>query len=98
MNCPRCSTELVAIHLGAGPHVQIDECPKCKGQWFDRGEINALDDSVWTDVESLAFAPDPSVAPTMPCPVCVAQGPYRDRPAMMKPVVAERESAFRAQQ
>jgi hypothetical protein len=39
MNCPIDGTELlIAEHHG----VEIDCCPKCRGVWMDRGEIDKL--------------------------------------------------------
>jgi len=36
MICPVCSTELkVADRQG----IEIDFCPKCRGVWLDRGEL-----------------------------------------------------------
>lgn len=39
MNCPVCSTELkVADRQG----IEIDFCPKCRGVWLDRGELEKI--------------------------------------------------------
>jgi uncharacterized protein len=39
MNCPVCSTELkIAERLG----IEIDHCPKCRGIWLDRGELDKI--------------------------------------------------------
>lgn len=38
-NCPVCTTEmLVADHKG----IQIDHCPRCRGVWLDRGELDKI--------------------------------------------------------
>jgi len=59
MNCPRCKSPLKTIDLGksGGEYaaVVIDRCPACEGVWYDRGELNARDESVWTNVEALDF-------------------------------------------
>lgn len=39
MNCPVCSVELkMADRQG----VEIDYCPKCRGVWLDRGELDKI--------------------------------------------------------
>lgn len=39
MNCPNCGSEL-AISDRSG--VEIDYCPKCRGVWLDRGELDKI--------------------------------------------------------
>lgn len=39
MNCPVCNVNL-AISSREG--VEIDYCPKCRGVWLDRGEIDKI--------------------------------------------------------
>ncbi|MBC7518362.1 MAG: zf-TFIIB domain-containing protein [Microbacteriaceae bacterium] len=41
MNCPIDSTELVMSERGG---VEIDYCPKCRGVWLDRGELDKIVD------------------------------------------------------
>jgi Zn-finger nucleic acid-binding protein len=36
MKCPNCSTEMVARDSRG---VQLDECPSCRGLWFEAGEL-----------------------------------------------------------
>jgi uncharacterized protein len=39
MLCPHCQTELkIADRQG----IEIDYCPKCRGVWLDRGELDKL--------------------------------------------------------
>jgi Zn-finger nucleic acid-binding protein len=39
MNCPVCQVELkMADRQG----VEIDYCPKCRGVWLDRGELDKI--------------------------------------------------------
>jgi Zn-finger nucleic acid-binding protein len=41
MNCPACAVELkIADRQG----VEIDYCPKCRGVWLDRGELDKIID------------------------------------------------------
>jgi len=39
MNCPVCSVEL---RLADKQGVEIDYCPKCRGVWLDRGELEKI--------------------------------------------------------
>lgn len=39
MQCPLCSVELL---LAERQGIEIDYCPKCRGIWLDRGELDKL--------------------------------------------------------
>ena len=39
MNCPVCATEL---RMTERQGVEIDYCPKCRGVWLDRGELDKI--------------------------------------------------------
>lgn len=39
MQCPVCSVELL---LSDKQGIEIDYCPKCRGIWLDRGELDKL--------------------------------------------------------
>lgn len=39
MNCPLCN---VPLSLADRQGVEIDYCPKCRGVWLDRGEIDKI--------------------------------------------------------
>lgn len=40
MQCPVCTTENLTMSERQG--VEIDYCPKCRGVWLDRGELDKL--------------------------------------------------------
>ena len=40
MNCPLCIDQILEITLRHG--IELDICPKCRGIWLDRGEIDRL--------------------------------------------------------
>lgn len=40
MNCPLCIDQTLAITHRHG--IELDICPKCRGIWLDRGEIDRL--------------------------------------------------------
>ena len=39
MNCPNCNETLVMADRNG---VEIDYCPKCRGVWLDRGELDKI--------------------------------------------------------
>jgi len=72
MNCPRCSTDLTSTNLDLREHgvVIIDICPDCKGSWFDKGELDRLDDSRLTNVEEIEFRGHAEGGRNLKCPSC----------------------------
>jgi len=56
MNCPICNVELVMAERHG---VEIDYCPKCRGIWLDRGELDKIIDRV--EQQNVAKAPAPAV-------------------------------------
>jgi Zn-finger nucleic acid-binding protein len=73
MNCPKCARVLAAQRFGP---VQVDECPGCRGIWFDADELgrakdhsqpdaNWLDFEVWTRGDQVRGS-----AATLRCPAC----------------------------
>ena len=39
MNCPNCNETLV---MSERQGVEIDYCPKCRGVWLDKGELDKI--------------------------------------------------------
>lgn len=72
MQCPKCQVELKQTDLGEYGLVILDVCEKCKGAWFDKGELDRLDESVWTNVEEHEFHEVAGDHPTATCPKCEA--------------------------
>lgn len=73
MNCPLCN---VTLHISVRSGIEIDYCPKCRGVWLDRGELDKLIERAsgiepWQDAP--AAAPPPPRAPQPP------RDDYRDR-------------------
>lgn len=56
MNCPICN---VALVMAERHGVEIDYCPKCRGIWLDRGELDKIIDRV--EQQSAPKAPAPAV-------------------------------------
>jgi len=40
VNCPVCTTTTLTVTERQG--VEIDFCPKCRGVWLDRGELDKI--------------------------------------------------------
>ncbi len=62
MRCPVDNETLVMADRGG---VEIDYCPKCRGVWLDRGELDKIIDRA-AGVTAVAAAPAPSFAPPPP--------------------------------
>jgi len=44
MNCPLCLDTVLDVTYHAG--IELDICPKCRGVWLDRGELNRIVDEL----------------------------------------------------
>ena len=83
MRCPVDNETLVMADRGG---VEIDYCPKCRGVWLDRGELDKIIDRAAGDaapVQSAASAPRPALQPQaapvyQPEPPRAPQGQYRE--------------------
>ncbi|EAJ1254663.1 hypothetical protein A0Y59_05605 [Campylobacter lari] len=53
MNCPVCAN--TALLMSERNGVEIDYCPKCRGVWLDRGELDKI-----IERSSSQSAPQPS--------------------------------------
>ncbi len=56
MLCPACKTDLVMTER---QNIEIDYCPKCRGVWLDRGELDKI-------IERSVVAEAPAAAPPPP--------------------------------
>jgi Zn-finger nucleic acid-binding protein len=71
--CPKCDVELKPESIGP---VEVDECPSCKGIWFDKDELRQAKDSTdsdlnWMDFEIWKHADQfKSKACPRKCPAC----------------------------
>ena len=52
MNCPRCDVELSTQLI---TDVEIDECPECKGVWFENDELRRAKDATDPDLNWIDF-------------------------------------------
>jgi Zn-finger nucleic acid-binding protein len=53
MNCPECAEAKLQTVKCIG--VMVDECPRCKGRWFGRDELDKARDSLDDDLRWLDF-------------------------------------------
>ena len=53
--CPACRVDLV---MSERQGVEIDYCPKCRGVWLDRGELDKI-----LERSAAEFAPPPQAMP-----------------------------------
>jgi len=61
MKCPICVDAHLVMSERQG--IEIDYCPKCRGVWLDRGELDKIIDRSTAGVPVQATAPAAPVAP-----------------------------------
>jgi Zn-finger nucleic acid-binding protein len=66
MDCPVCN---VALVMSDRQGIEIDYCPKCRGVWLDRGELDKIVE------RSASAAPQAAPAPASPQPQYHVQQP-----------------------
>lgn len=74
MKCPVDGTELLMTERQG---VEIDYCPKCRGVWLDRGELDKIIEKATPAVE--LDDPDPYIAPPPPSEPVPQEEPVRMR-------------------
>lgn len=52
MDCPSCSTELKRKMI---KDIEVDECPECKGTWFEEDELRKAKDATDSDLRWIDF-------------------------------------------
>jgi len=57
----QCPTDKVDLVMTERQGIEIDYCPKCRGVWLDRGELDKI-------IERSAAAPAPAAAAAAPPP------------------------------
>ncbi len=61
MKCPQCVDQLLTMAERQG--VELDYCPKCRGVWLDRGELDKI---IERSAAHSAPPPAPPAAAPMP--------------------------------
>jgi Zn-finger nucleic acid-binding protein len=69
VKCPLCRDIDLEPRFSRG--IEVDVCPRCRGLWLDRGELERLLDE--------GGAPPPPAAPMPPPPTVPRTEPRRDR-------------------
>lgn len=54
MKCPNCNVDLA---MSDRQGVEIDYCPKCRGVWLDRGELDKIIEKSVTEKSSFSAGP-----------------------------------------
>lgn len=62
MNCPLCLDTVLDVTYHAG--IELDICPKCRGVWLDRGELNRIVD----EMDARSGGPSPARRDDRPRP------------------------------
>ncbi len=70
MKCPADGSDLV---MSDRQGIEIDYCPKCRGVWLDRGELDKI---IERSASQAAPAPAPQPAFAPPPPPAYQQAPY----------------------
>ncbi len=77
MNCPRCKSELVEKKLeelepeGTFGEVIVDVCSSCSGIWFDKGELERVDNKIEPKIIEIKSIPSKDDQyKTLECPKC----------------------------
>lgn len=76
MNCPNCNETLV---MADRQGIEIDYCPKCRGVWLDRGEL----DKIIERSQSYGLGDNSGQQPNYQQPN--QQQPYPDKPHYDRP-------------
>ncbi len=75
MKCPTCDADLVMTERHG---VEIDYCPKCRGVWLDRGELDKIIEKATGPL--VQPEPEPELPPRRAPDPQVWQEPYREPP------------------
>lgn len=73
MECPECSVKMNESPIGEDI---INECPQCRGLWFDKGELGSVKDEVlpemsWLDIDTWKKNTDfKATTDILHCPKC----------------------------
>jgi hypothetical protein len=57
MNCPVCN---VTLAISEKQGIEIDYCPKCRGIWLDRGELDKIIERSASEGQNRFFSPGQS--------------------------------------
>lgn len=84
MNCPTCNVDLV---MSERQGIEIDYCPKCRGVWLDRGELDKIIERSSDDRDDRDDRPQQQQQYQQP--QVVVQQPYYQKPYKRKSFLSE---------
>lgn len=73
MDCPTCG---VALVMSDRQGIEIDYCPKCRGVWLDRGELDKI---IERSTAAVSSPPPPPPLAAHPAPFAHSQPYYGKR-------------------
>jgi len=84
MQCPLCNVDLTRTFVH---NVPVDECPQCRGLWFEHGEweqardtaapdLRWLDIDLWKELSDLTTRPSPRHCPQCSAPMLIVAHPH----------------------
>lgn len=85
MDCPSCKVDLV---MSERQGIEIDYCPKCRGVWLDRGELDKIIERAADDRDDDRSRNQPQQQYQQP-QVVVQQQPYYQKPYKRKSFLSE---------
>jgi hypothetical protein len=77
MDCPVCKTERLSMMERQG--IEIDYCPKCRGVWLDRGELDKIVERSTVELAAAAPVPAPTLPQAQARPAEYGHGSHRPR-------------------
>jgi Zn-finger nucleic acid-binding protein len=82
----KCPIDGEALVMSDRSGVEIDYCPKCRGVWLDRGELDKIIERAAANAAPPTAARAPDARPAHPQPERQYRGDddYRDRPYRKK--------------
>ena len=80
----RCPVDNETLVMSDSHGVEIDYCPKCRGVWLDRGELDKIIERT-AGAEAPVALREPGRAPAPPAAPAYAEAPRREEPRREEP-------------
>jgi Zn-finger nucleic acid-binding protein len=80
----RCPVDNETLVMSDRHGVEIDYCPKCRGVWLDRGELDKIIERT-AGAEAPVALREPGRAPAPPAAPAYAEAPRREEPRREEP-------------
>ena len=80
----RCPVDNETLVMSDRHGVEIDYCPKCRGVWLDRGELDKIIERA-AGAEAPVALREPGRAPVQPAAQTYAETPRREEPRREEP-------------